>query len=106
MEWLNMNARPGEVVRAYLLPMHIVQAVAPDPAYIIENGLGGRVISTPDYVVTEINTQIRQSWWIKSSPSDVFKPLYDPTWLESNYTKVFTVKRAFGIEMASVYKKK
>jgi hypothetical protein len=106
MEWVNDHARPGEVVRAYLLPWHIVQAKAPNPIYKLENGLAGRVSDNPDYVVVEINAQIRQSWWIKSPPEDVFHPPYNTSWLESNYTKVFTVKRAFGIEMASVYSRK
>jgi 4-amino-4-deoxy-L-arabinose transferase-like glycosyltransferase len=106
MEWLNENARPGECVQAYLLSWHIVQAVAPSPAYKLENGLRGPVSANPDYVVVEINAQIRQSWWIKSSPDEVFLPPYDPNWLTFNYGKVYTVKRAFGIEMASVYRRK
>jgi hypothetical protein len=106
MVWLNEHAKPGESVRTYLLPWHIVEAVAPHPAYKLENGFRGQVSSDPDYVVVEINAQVRQSWWIKSSPDDVFHPPYDVSWLASKYTKVFTVKRAFGIEAASVYGKK
>ncbi len=106
MEWLNDHAGTGDRVRTYLLSWHIVQAVAPSPAYTLENGFQGQGSAQPDYVVVEINAQIRQSWWIQSPPGDVFRPLYDPVWLESNYTQVFTVKRAFGIEMASVYKRK
>jgi len=63
-------------------------------------------LADPDYVVVEINAQVRQSWWIRSSPEEVFHPPYDSAWLESNYTKVFSVRRAFGIEMASVFRKK
>jgi hypothetical protein len=106
VDWLNGHARKGEIVRAYLLPWHIVQAEAPNPAYKLENGLQGKVTAEPDYVVVEINAQVRQSWWIRTSPDDVFRPLYDPAWLEDNYQKVFTVRRAFGIEMTSVYRKK
>jgi hypothetical protein len=106
MVWLNDHAGPGDHVRAYILPWHIVQAVAPNPVYQLENGFQGSLSAKPDYVVVEINAQIRQSWWIQSAPQDVFRPLYDAAWLDSNYTKVFTVKRAFGIEMASVYKRR
>jgi hypothetical protein len=106
MEWLNNHAKPGEIVRAYISPWHIVQATAPTPAYKLENGLQDKVSANPDYVVVEINVQVRQSWWIKSSPDEVFRPIYNSSWLELNYTKVFTVKRAFGIEVASVYSKK
>jgi 4-amino-4-deoxy-L-arabinose transferase-like glycosyltransferase len=106
MEWLNDHAKPGEIVRAYILPWHIVQAQAPNPVYRLENGLQGRTSTGPDYVVVAINAQIRQSWWIKSSPAEVFIPPYDSAWLELKYSRVFTVRRAFGIEMASVYRKK
>jgi hypothetical protein len=106
MEWLNENAKPGERVRTFLLPWHIVQAVAPNPVYKLENGLQGQLFPEPDYVVVAINAQIRQSWWIDSSVEDIFRPIYNPAWLDSKYDKIFTVKRAFGIEMASVFRKK
>lgn len=106
IEWLNIHAGPGDRVRTYLLSWHIVQAFAPNPAYKLENGFKTNSLSKPDYIVVEINAQIRQSWWIQSPPGLVFHPVYDPAWLVSNYDKVFTVKRAFGIEMASVYRKK
>jgi hypothetical protein len=106
MEWLNGHAKQGEIVRAYILPWHIVQAVAPNPIYKLENGLHDKVTADPDYIVVEINVQVRQSWWIKPSPDEVFRPIYDSSWLDLNYDKIFTVRRAFGIEMASVYKKK
>lgn len=106
IEWLNDHAKPGERVRAYISPWHIVQVKAPNPVYKLENGLWDRVSANPDYVVVEINVQIRQSWWIKTTPDEVFRPVFDSSWLESKYTRVFTVRRAFGIEMASVYRKK
>jgi hypothetical protein len=106
MVWLNKNAKPGEIVRAYISPWHIVQDKAPNPAYKLENGLHDKVTANPDYVVVEINVQVRQSWWIKSEPDEVFHPIYNSSWLDTNYTKVFSVRRAFGIEMASVYRKK
>jgi hypothetical protein len=103
--WLNGHAQPGDRVRSYLLETHIIQAVAPHPAYQIENGFANPK-PNPDYVVVEINTQVRQSWWTDTSSGNVFRPPYDPEWLEENYQRMFTVRRAFGIEMASVWKKK
>jgi hypothetical protein len=105
-EWLNGHAKQGEIVRAYISPWHIVQAIAPNPVYKLENGLHDKVTADPDYVVVEINVQVRQSWWIKTSPDEVFRPIYNSSWLDSNFDKVFSVRRAYGIEMASVYKKK
>jgi hypothetical protein len=129
VRWLNEHAQPGERVRSYLLEWHIVQAVAPHPAYRIEDGFSARYPNAeylgvpiyrwfvdnnpfasprpnPDYVVVEINTQVRQSWWMEVSDDNVYKPPYKEEWLEANYDKVFSVRRAFGIEMASVWKKK
>lgn len=129
VRWLNEHAQSGERVRLYLLEWHIVQAVAPHPAYRIEDGFSARYPNAeyvgvpiyrwfvdnnpfasprpnPDYVVVEINTQVRQSWWMDVSEGEVFKPPYHEEWLEANYTQVFSVQRAFGIEMASVWQKK
>jgi hypothetical protein len=105
-EWLNENARRGERVMAYVLPWHIVQATAPKPAYYIRNGFDGWIYSNTDYVVVHINAQVRQSWWTDVSKGDVFKPPYDAAWLEAHYEKVFSVQRRFGIEMASVWRRK
>jgi hypothetical protein len=106
LEWLNTHAPPGARVRTYLLELHIIEAFAPSPAYRIENGFSGPLSPDPDYVLVEINTQIRQSFWIKAADADVFKPYYDSAWLAANYTQVFTVRRAFGLEMASVWQRK
>jgi len=129
IQYINEKAQPGDRVRSYLLEWHIIQAVASNPAYRIEDGFlapypnaeyGGVEIyryfvdnspfapprPDPDFVVVEINTQVRQSWWANVSKGDVFQPPYNPAWLTKNYNRVFTVRRAFGIEMASVWKKK
>jgi len=106
-EWLNAHAAAGQRVMAYVLPWHIVSAAAPAPPYQIVNGF-----STPidaDYIVTEINVLIPQCWWRKSqgkSLATVYDPPFNQAWLEANYVRVFTVQRAFGIEMAAVWQKK
>jgi len=104
--WLNANARPGDRVSAYVLEWHIVQAIAPNPVYQIENSLIRRSFLKPDFVVVHINYEIPQSWWGANLSGDVFRPPYDPAWLNTNYEKVFSVSRAFSIEMASVWRKK
>ncbi len=106
MNWLNNHAVNGDDVRVFVLEWHIIRAVAPHPAYHIWNGLDPNPGPVPDYVVTEINTQIPQSWWTRNFSGDVYQPPYDPGWLSSGYTKVFSVPRAFGLEMAAVWKHK
>jgi len=73
-------------------------------AYRIHSGFWDP-IDSPDYIVTEINSLIPQSWWTKRR-GNVYDPPYDPAWLEAHYTQVFKVERAFGIEMANVWQKK
>jgi len=102
--WLNGHAKSTDRVLAYVLPWHIISAAAPNPLYQIKNGFKDKV-AAPDYVVTEINALIPQSWWTRLR-GKIFDPPYDSAWLERNYTKVFTVRRAFGIEMASVWQKR
>lgn len=104
--WLNEHTAPGERVTSYLLEDHIVKAFAPNPVYRISNGFKelGRPIT--EYLVTEINTEIPQSWWTPKTSSAVFASPGDVAWLAEVYTKVFSVQRAFGIEMAAVWKKR
>jgi 4-amino-4-deoxy-L-arabinose transferase-like glycosyltransferase len=106
IDWLNAYARPGESVWAYLLSWHIVVATTSRPSYRLVNAFEGRLHPSPDYVVVEINAMIPQSWWTRARSKAVFRPPYDPAWLEANYRKVFSVSRAFGIEMACVWQKK
>ena len=106
MNWLNDNAVSGDNIRVYVLEWHIIRAVAPHPAYRIWNGLDQNPGPLPDYVVTHINTMIPQSWWTRNIARDVYQTPYDPSWLSAGYTKVFSVPRAFGFEMAAVWKRR
>jgi hypothetical protein len=64
------------------------------------------VRSNPEFLLTHINHQIRQSWAGQSPGEDVFWQPYDTAWVEANYDEVFTVQRAFGLKMASVWQRK
>ncbi len=106
-EWLNAHAERNQTVTSYVLEEHILQATAPSSVYQIQNGLhDGTAFPTSDYVVTAINAQVQQSWWTRPTGSEIYQPRYDTAWLENHYTQVYRVERAFGIEMASVWKKK
>ena len=106
VRWMNEHARPGERVVAYVYPWHIVRAVSPDPPFAIVRGEEGSLRTGPDYVVRHINHEIRQRWAGSRLGEEVFWQPYDADLLHGNYTKVFSVQRAFGIEVASVWKKK
>jgi 4-amino-4-deoxy-L-arabinose transferase-like glycosyltransferase len=103
--WLNEHARTDETVLSYVYARHIVEATAPTPAYRIHYdsaALGG---VQPDYVVVTINSMIPQRMWAWYQGEPVIRPPYDPHWLETNYTRAFSVRRRFGIEMAAVWQR-
>ncbi|HEY9075597.1 MAG TPA: glycosyltransferase family 39 protein [Anaerolineaceae bacterium] len=106
INWLNQHAASGEQVTSYLLEEHILKALAPNPPYRIIYGIRKESRPTTDYVLTEINTDIAQSWWTRPISTSASAPLYDAAWLEDQYTRVFSVQRAFGITMAAVWKRK
>jgi 4-amino-4-deoxy-L-arabinose transferase-like glycosyltransferase len=110
--WLCDNATHGERVVAYVYPWHIVEAACPRPSFRISHGSRESVRSRPDYVITHINHEIRAAWsaWLSGRAFDVraesvFWEPYDTDWLHSHFTKVATVRRAFGVEMASIWER-
>ncbi len=110
--WLCQNARRGERVVAYVHPWHIVEAACPERAFRITHGVWESVRTRPDYVITHINHEIRASWsaWLagyefSAAAESVFWEPYDAEWLHSRYTQVATVRRAFGIEMATIWER-
>jgi hypothetical protein len=105
-EWLNRNAGPGERVLAYVSEWHIVRATTRDPAYTVEDGFSKSLSSNPDYVLMHINSQLRDRWGLEAPAGDVVRYPYDRGWLESHYFQVFSVPRAFGIEMASIWRRR
>lgn len=106
VEWVCDNARRRERVVVYVHPWHIVWATCPNPNFRFVQGKWETVRSKPDFVVTHINHQIRQSWAGQSRGHGIFWQPYDVAWVEAHYDKVFSVGRAFGLEMASVWQRK
>jgi hypothetical protein len=106
VQWLNEHAEASERAVLYILPWHIFTETAPHPIYRVQNGFERPADLSSQYILIEINASIYQSWWIRPASGKVWRPPVDPTWLSTHYEKVFSVKRAFGIEMASVWQKK
>ncbi|MBN1250483.1 MAG: glycosyltransferase family 39 protein [Anaerolineae bacterium] len=110
--WLNDHARYGDRVVVYVNPWHILEATCPDPAFRLVPGDAMSVRLRPDYVVIHINATLRSRW--AGSFSDPARHIregsvwwepYDAAWLHAHFTKVATVRRAFGLEMASVWER-
>ncbi len=106
--WLLTNARPGDRVLVYLYPWHILEAASSQPAFHLIRGEPDSVDLQSDYVVVHINHRIRQRWAaseINARAASVWWVPYDADRLNAHFTKVFSVPRAFGIEMASVWER-
>jgi 4-amino-4-deoxy-L-arabinose transferase-like glycosyltransferase len=112
VRWVSEHARPGDRVVIYAYPWHIVEAAAANSAVRFTRGDYNSVRWRPDYVIVHINHTIRQSWAAyftgevnTTRGESIFWEPYDSEWLHSRFTKVATVPRAFGIEMASVWER-
>jgi 4-amino-4-deoxy-L-arabinose transferase-like glycosyltransferase len=112
IDWVCNNTRSRDRVVVYAYPWHIVESACPDPPFRARHGQKDSVRTRPDYVIIHINHRIRAKWsaWFSGGennlPADsVFWEPYDADWLHVNFTKVFSVQRAFDIEMASVWQR-
>jgi 4-amino-4-deoxy-L-arabinose transferase-like glycosyltransferase len=110
--WLNENVPRGDRVVAYLYPWHIVEATSPNPPFWLYRGDWRSVYTQPDYVVIHINHTVRQRWaaWFtgdegSARAESIWWEPFDADWLRTHYTQVATVRRAFGLEMASIWER-
>ncbi len=106
VEWVDQHVKAGQIVQLYVGPWHMVKAMVPDPAYKIVNGLTDRPIDEPDYIVIDINSTLWHGEGSDTPAGSVFRYPVAVNMLHREYEKVFSVKRAFDIEMASVWKRK
>jgi hypothetical protein len=106
VEWINQHAQAGQTVQLYVGPWHMVKAMATDPAYKIVNGLTDQPVAEPDYVVIDINSTLWHGEGSDTPEGSVFRYPVDVNMLHREYEKVFFVRRAFDIEMASIWKRK
>jgi 4-amino-4-deoxy-L-arabinose transferase-like glycosyltransferase len=106
MVWLNEHAQPGQSAQLYVGPWHIVRSLAPNPAYTITDGSGQGLETKPDYVVIHIGALIRQGEGNDNPRGDIYDYPFDLKVLHNEYEQVFAVERAFGLKVASVWKRK
>jgi hypothetical protein len=106
VEWLNANAGPEQSALLYVDSWHIVQSTAPDPAYKLIKGMDNSGISNPDFIVLHINAALSQGYDQTDPEIPIFQYPFDIDLLLEDYEQVFSVKRAFDIEMASIWQRK
>ena len=106
MGWLNIHAISDQKALLYAAPQYIIDTLAPDPKYAILYGHESSLNSKPDYVVVHITSVIRQGEGSDTPERNIFEYPFDVDTLQREYKKVFSVQRAFDIEMVSIWKRK
>jgi hypothetical protein len=109
LEWVNQHVGAPYRVKTFIQPSHIVRAVSPRPAFTLVDGLRppSPSVEDADYVVTTLHADIRPR-----SPAGllgggtVFEYLYDRDALVRSFEPVFRVERPFGLEFATVWRRK
>ena len=106
MEWLNNNAETGQIALLYLEPWFLVKESAPKPKYEIKSGSNESLSSKPDYVAIQINSTILQGEGSNTPQGSIFRYPFEIEMLQNEYEKVFSVRRAFDLEVASIWRRK
>ncbi len=115
LKYVDSRINYGETVVTYFpnqMPHHLVRHVAGDSDFTLIDGKNParkNAYENADYVISTIETETLAKLDIDSYPR-LFKSrqysLYDPVVLDQRFERVFTVDRAFGLTIASVWKRK
>jgi len=104
LRYVQANAAPGDVVVAFVRPGHIRDALIAQPAFLLVDGPSEpRALARADWVVTTLAAEIRHGYGA-DDPDTVFAKPYDAAVLRSRFREVFRVERAFGLEVAAVWR--
>jgi hypothetical protein len=106
LRWLNEHAESGDTV-VHFLPPHIAGTVSSNPPFRLVAGLADSTsIADADFVVSQFNSELRGGWGPSNPRGSIYAYPYDRALLEAEFAKVFSVRRAFGIEVAAVWRRK
>jgi hypothetical protein len=106
LRWVDSRAQPDETVVTFLRPRHILEATIPNATYRVIDGLSERrAIEHADWVVTTLGAELSIGNRSKN-PRKVFRVPYNAAWLGSQFTQVHSVKRAFDLEVARVWRRR
>lgn len=108
LRWVGERAGPGDTVATVFADVHITAAVLPDPKFEVVSVYHRPVgLEDADWVVTSINYDLVPRRRDNPLSADIFTyPYYDRVELEREFEKVFSVVRAYGIEVAAVWRRK
>jgi hypothetical protein len=108
LRWSLGSIPPGARVASYLPAQHIVGAILVDPRFDLLNGLTHpEAMNDADYVLTSLNGDLVGGDGPLDPEGDPFKyPLYDRARLEREFAPEFSVRRAFELEVATVWRRR
>jgi hypothetical protein len=87
-------------------PRHILAATIPNARYRVIDGLTDpRAIERADWVVTTLGAELSLGYGA-DNPQEVFEVPYDAARLRSQFVPVHTVTRAFGLQVARVWRRR
>jgi hypothetical protein len=94
-------------VVVFVQPGHIVRAILPEPRFELADGLrDSPELDGADYVLTSINAEIEAKDDGPGSRGSIYRYPYDREELERDFEQVFVVSRAFGLEVAAVWRRR
>lgn len=106
--WANDNIREGETVVIYIDDQAIIPTVCPNPVFEriqwppLEKSKS--ILMNADYVISNINSEIRQGLGTDNPTGDIHVYPYDVKLVRAHFTKVYSIRRAFNLEVASVWR--
>ena len=107
LRWVADHVEPGSTVVTYLLASHIVHA-AGLPGITLENGLRSKsdLLAGADYAVVALGSTLSDDRGTDPRAASIYDFPYDSDLLQRDFSRVFSVRRAFGLEVASVWKRR
>jgi len=111
LTWVTDHVRSDKKIAihvgSYETPSHIVRAYLDRRKYRVIDGWKQKsAVKKADYVVININAQLSPGFRMHNPSGEVFKYPYDNEYLHEHFDKVYSVKRRFGLEVASVWQRR
>jgi hypothetical protein len=112
--WMRDNAEAGRVALAYIpygIPEHVLLEVDPAPRYRLYDGAAlasPAALDAADFVVSTFEVEVAAAQGLDTPPlyfQSTGRHGYDPVRLRQEFRRVFVVRRAFGIDVVSIWRR-
>jgi hypothetical protein len=102
------NVPANATLVTYVPARHLVRAIAPSPPFRLVDGLLDRdALRRADWVITCLNGDVVGGDDPLPADGDIFTyPFYDRSALERDFVRAYSVRRAFDLEVAAVWRRR